>query len=78
LGLGHLGFSVPDVPGALGRLRSNGVEVIKDLGVATRESIPHSQWEAERNLGLGELHPGYQKVFQQIAFVNVGLRYLDV
>lgn len=70
LGLGHLGFSVPDVPAALERLRSNGVEVIKDLGVATRESIPLSRWEAERGLGLGEPHPVYQSVFKQIAFVK--------
>lgn len=70
LGLGHLGFSVPDVPAALDRLRSHGVEVIKDLGVATRESVPLSQWEAQRGIGLGEPHPVYQKAFEQIAFVK--------
>jgi lactoylglutathione lyase len=70
LGLGHLGFSVPDVPAALAHLTAHGVKIIKDLGVATRESVPLSQWEAQRGLGLGELHQGYKHVFKQIAFVR--------
>jgi lactoylglutathione lyase len=43
---------------------------VKDLGVATRETIPLSEWEALRGVGLGELHPEYKKVFKQIAFVK--------
>ncbi|KAJ5894624.1 hypothetical protein N7495_006315 [Penicillium taxi] len=70
LGFGHLGFTVPDVPAALKHLQSNGVEILKDLGVATRESIPLSPWEAQRGLGLGDVHPEYQKVFKQIAFIK--------
>ncbi|KAL4909991.1 hypothetical protein BDW74DRAFT_46486 [Aspergillus multicolor] len=69
LGFGHLGFTVPDVPSALERLRNAGVRVIKDLGVTTRESIPLSKWEEERGVGVGEIHPNYKAVFDQIAFV---------
>lgn len=74
LGFGHLGFTVPDVPATLEYLTSHGVEVVKELGVATRESIPLSSWEAERGLGLGDVHPAYQKVFEQIAFVKDPVR----
>ncbi|KAJ5913733.1 hypothetical protein N7504_002616 [Penicillium tannophilum] len=70
LGLGHLGFTVPDVPKTLKYLRSNGVEIEKDLGVATRESIPLSRWEAQRGIGLGAVHPAYKRIFEQIAFVK--------
>lgn len=70
LGLGHLGFTVPDVPETLEYLRSHGVEVEKDLGVATRESIPLSHWEAQRGIGLGPVHPAYKRIFEQIAFVR--------
>ncbi|KAF5592959.1 lactoylglutathione lyase [Fusarium subglutinans] len=70
LGLGHIGFSVPDVPRAVERLKNHGVEVIKDLGAASREDVPLSQWEAEKKIGLGDLHPAYQHVFGQIAFVK--------
>ncbi|KLO91770.1 GLO1-Glyoxalase I [Fusarium fujikuroi] len=70
LGLGHIGFSVPDVPSAVERLRNHGVAVIKDLGSATRQDVPLSQWEAEKEIGLGDLHPDYQHVFEQIAFVK--------
>ncbi|EQB56240.1 lactoylglutathione lyase [Colletotrichum gloeosporioides Cg-14] len=70
LGLGHLGFSVPDVPLALERLKANGVEVVKDLGSATREDVPLSSWEAERGIGLGDLTSAYKNVFEQIAFVK--------
>ncbi|KAL4747626.1 hypothetical protein BDW72DRAFT_196567 [Aspergillus terricola var. indicus] len=69
LGFGHLGFTVPDVPKALERLRGAGVRVIKELGVSTRESIPLSKWEEERGIGVGEIHPNYKAVFDQIAFV---------
>ncbi|KAF5578721.1 lactoylglutathione lyase [Fusarium pseudoanthophilum] len=70
LGLGHIGFSVPDVPLAVERLRNHGVEVLKELGAVSREDVPLSQWEAEKKIGLGDLHPAYQHVFGQIAFVK--------
>lgn len=76
LGFGHLGFTVPSVPKALARLRENGVEVLKDLGVATLRSIPISQWENDNGVGLEvkgtetEIHPEYKKVFEKIAFVK--------
>ena len=76
LGLGHLGFTVPDVRSALNHLVSNGVKVIKNLGVATRETVPLSKWEADRGNGLGELHEQYQKVFEQIAFVQDPVSHL--
>jgi lactoylglutathione lyase len=76
LGFGHLGFTVPDVPKALERLRAAGVEVVKDLGVTTRESIPISDWENGKGIGVEtkgtetEIHPEYAKVFNKIAFVK--------
>jgi len=76
LGFGHLGFTVPNVPEALARLKANGVEVIKDLGVCDRASIPISDWENERGVGVevkgteSEIHPEYAKVFNKIAFVR--------
>jgi lactoylglutathione lyase len=71
LGFGHLGFTVPDVPAALRRLRAEGVRVIKDVGpgTSTREAIPLSKWEEERGIGLGEVHSEYAKVFDNFAFV---------
>ncbi|KAJ5760651.1 GLO1-Glyoxalase I [Penicillium odoratum] len=73
--LGHLGFTVPDVTKTLEYLKLHGAQIEKDLGVATRESIPLSQWEVQRGIGLGSVHPAYQKIFEQIAFVRdpVGL-----
>ncbi|KIW66077.1 lactoylglutathione lyase [Phialophora macrospora] len=76
LGFGHLGFTVPNVPKALQRLKEAGVEVVKDLGVCTRQSIPISDWENERRVGVevkgtdSEIHPEYAKVFNKIAFVK--------
>lgn len=74
LGFGHLGFTVPDVPAALERLQEAGVQVIKPLGVTTRESIPISKWEEEQGVGLGTIHPNYKSVFDQIAFVRDPVR----
>ena len=76
LGFGHLGFTVPNVPEALERLKKAGVEVVKDLGVCDRESIPISEWENERGVGVevkgteSEIHKEYAKVFEKIAFVR--------
>ncbi|VUC25156.1 unnamed protein product [Clonostachys rosea] len=70
LGLGHFGFTVPDVPRALERLRSHGVEVVKDVGVSTRDAVPLSEWERQRGIGVGDLHQSYNAIFEQIAFVK--------
>lgn len=64
------GLLSPMSAAALVHLKSHGVEVIKELGVSNRESVPLSQWEARRGIGLGELHPIYDGVFNQIAFVR--------
>ncbi|KAF9890759.1 Lactoylglutathione lyase [Aspergillus nanangensis] len=69
LGFGHLGFTVPDVPATLERLRAEGVAVLKDLGDSSRESVPLSSWEEERGVGVGPIHVNYQRLFDQIAFV---------
>jgi lactoylglutathione lyase len=69
LGFGHLGFTVPDVASTLERLRKEGVPVIKELGNSLRESVPLSSWEEERGVGVGAIHPNYQKLFDQIAYV---------
>ena len=45
LGFCHLGFSVPDLPAAVKRLKENGVKVVKDVGMAERGDIPISEWE---------------------------------
>lgn len=69
LGFSHIGFTVPDVPAAVARLRAEGVSIFKDLGDSSRESVPLSQWEADRGVGLGEIHPNYKRFFDQIAYV---------
>jgi hypothetical protein len=53
----------------LERLRKEGVPIIKELGNSLRESVPLSSWEEERGVGVGEIHPNYQKLFDQIAYV---------
>jgi len=76
LGFGQLGFTVPSVPEAVERLKANGVEILKPLGVSTLASIPISEWENERGVGVevkgteSEIHPEYRKIFDQIAFVK--------
>ncbi|KKK17842.1 putative lactoylglutathione lyase (Glo1) [Aspergillus rambellii] len=70
LGFGHLGFTVPDVPAAVNRLRDAGVPILKDLQVSSRASVPLSSWEEERGVGLGEIHPNYTALFDQIAYVT--------
>ncbi|EAW14369.1 putative lactoylglutathione lyase (Glo1) [Aspergillus clavatus NRRL 1] len=69
LGFGHLGFTVPDVPAAVERLRREGVPIVKELGDSSRESVPLSDWEAERGVGVGDIHPEYKRLFDQIAYV---------
>lgn len=74
LGLAHFGFTIPDVPKALERLRKEGVEVVKDLGVATLRSIPISEEEEARGYAKGEIAEKYANVFRQIAFVRDPVR----
>ncbi|KAJ5125612.1 hypothetical protein N7526_007789 [Penicillium atrosanguineum] len=69
LGFAHLGFTVPDVRVAVERLRENGVRILKDLGVCTRESVPLSEWEEERGIGRGEIHENYAWFFEHFAMV---------
>lgn len=71
LGFGHLGFTIPDIPAMLERFTANGVRVIKPLGVATRESVPISDWESDTyNVGAGELHSDFKRIYGQIAVVE--------
>lgn len=72
LGFGHLGFTVPDVPAALERMRRAGVKVVKDVGrgTTTRKAIPLSEHEESLGVGLGELHENYAAVFDNIGFVH--------
>lgn len=69
LGFGHLGFTVPDVRAAVERLRSEGVRVVKEIGVAEREHVPLSDWEEKRGVGCGEMHEAYKAIFENFAFV---------
>ena len=69
LGFGHLGFSVPDVPAAVERLRAAGVKIFKELDDVSRESVPLSEWESDRGIGRGEIHTAYRRFMRQIAYV---------
>ncbi|RAK96391.1 putative lactoylglutathione lyase (Glo1) [Aspergillus ibericus CBS 121593] len=69
LGLGHLGFTVPDVSDALERLRSEGVRVFKELGDVSRESVPLSHWEESRGIGKGQVHERFAEIYGQVAVV---------
>ncbi|WAO91428.1 Lactoylglutathione lyase [Fusarium falciforme] len=77
LGFGHLGFTVPDVPAALKRLKDNGVEVVKDLGEATtRASISITKWENEHGIGVEEegtdteIHSTFKEMYKNVAYVK--------
>ncbi|XRM39279.1 hypothetical protein ABZX51_002638 [Aspergillus tubingensis] len=69
LGFGHLGFTVPDVPAAVERLRGQGVHVLKEVGDSSRGSVPLSAWEEHRGLGTGDVHPKFKEIYDQIACV---------
>jgi lactoylglutathione lyase len=69
LGFAHLGFTVPDVPATVARLREAGVTILKDLGVCSRETVPLSEWEAWREIGRGEIHENYAWFFEKFAMV---------
>lgn len=69
LGFAHLGFTIPDVNAAVERLREGGVNILKEPGVCTRESVPLSEWEAERGIGVGEIHGDYAWFFEKFAMV---------
>lgn len=71
LGFNHLGFSVPDVPAAVQRLRNAGVKIIKDVNEGPVEGVPTTRWEKEEmGIATQELHEGFQKIIRQIAFVE--------
>ena len=70
LGFSHLGFTVPDVPAAVSRLKDAGVRILKDVGVCSRETVPLSEWEAERGIGRGEIHENYAWFFEKFAMVS--------
>lgn len=70
LGFAHLGFTVPDVPSAVQRLREGGVRILKDVGVCSRETVPLSEWEEERGIGCGEIHGNYAWFFEKFAMVS--------
>lgn len=76
LGFAHLGFTVPDVPVAVERLKSAGVTVLKDVGVCERGHVPLSEWEAERGVGVGDIHPNYAWFFEKFAMVADPVSYL--
>ncbi|KAJ5627151.1 hypothetical protein N7528_004578 [Penicillium herquei] len=69
LGFAHLGFTVPDVGRAVERLRGAGVTILKEPGVCSRESVPLSEWEAGRGVGMGEIHEDYAWFFEKFAMV---------
>jgi lactoylglutathione lyase len=81
LGFCHLGFSVPDLPKTLERLKENGVKVFKDLGIATRASLPISDWENEKGVGVevvgeeSEIHQVFKMIFENLIYCQdpVGL-----
>lgn len=70
LGFQHLGFTVPDVRAAVERLREAGVAIQKKIGECSRESIPLSEWEAERGMGRGDIHANYAWCFEHFAIVE--------
>ena len=69
LGFAHLGFTVPDIPAAVARLREAGVTILKDVGVSSRETVPLSEWEKVRGVGCGEIHENYAWFFEKFAMV---------
>lgn len=71
MGFGHLGFTVPDVPAAVERFRANGVTILKDVGVATKEAAGVTKWETEElGIGQGEFVDEYKRILESIAFVQ--------
>ncbi|KAL3292750.1 lactoylglutathione lyase [Colletotrichum asianum] len=66
LGFGHLGFTVPDVPSILARLKAVGAPIVKDLG----SSIPLTEWEKERGVGAEDMVESYKETIKQVAMVD--------
>lgn len=65
MGFGHLGFTVPDVEGALERAREMGIKILKPLGDDRAETM------GVEGLGKGEsVVEGYKFVFRQLVFVS--------
>ncbi|OQV03396.1 hypothetical protein CLAIMM_08445 [Cladophialophora immunda] len=70
LGFNHLGFTVPNVPEAVERLRRAGVKIFKDYGQGPVEGIPTTKWERERGIATDSLGEGFLNVVRQVAFVE--------
>lgn len=71
LGFNHLGFTVPNIPEAVQRLRAAGVKVVKDYGQGPVESIPTTTWEQEeKQIAMDPLADGFLNVVRQVAFVE--------
>ncbi|KAF4432801.1 Lactoylglutathione lyase [Colletotrichum fructicola Nara gc5] len=70
LGFGHLGFTVPHVPSILARLKDAGAPVVKDLRYNGRASIPLTEWEKERGVGVGDMVESYKETIKQVAMVE--------
>lgn len=70
LGFGHIGLVVPSVEEALKLLKSDGVEIVKEFGIATKEGAGLTTWEEQRGIGMGEMHPNYEHISKQIAFIR--------
>ncbi|KAI4697781.1 uncharacterized protein J4E84_000914 [Alternaria hordeiaustralica] len=68
IGFGHIGFTVPDVPEALERIKSFGYEIIKPLDEAKEKQmgLPAEAVEGKH----GTVPDGYKHVFKQLAFVK--------
>ena len=68
VGFGHIGFTVPDVAGALSRVKSFGFEVIKPLNEAEVEQmgLPDDVVKTQ----YSDVSEGYLHVFRQLAFVK--------
>jgi lactoylglutathione lyase len=71
VGFGHLGFTAPDVPAAVERFRANGVTILKDVDVATKDSAAVTKWETDEvGIGQGDFAEGYKRILESIAFVQ--------
>jgi lactoylglutathione lyase len=69
LGFGHLGFSVPDVRSTVESLRSEGVNVVKELENTGPSAVPLTEWERERGVGKDDMIDSYQRVLTHVAVV---------
>ncbi|KAK2613169.1 hypothetical protein N8I77_000096 [Diaporthe amygdali] len=69
MGFGHLGFTVPDVRRTVDRLRAAGVRVLKEMDFNGRASIPLTEWERQRGVGVEDMVETYKNTIKQVAMV---------